>query len=345
MALKQPEIGDRSEPSRSASPSLVQAKVLITGASGFVGRALCESLVACGAEVTGAIRGSKASAVATTGTRTVWVGNVDSRTEWMRAVNGIDCVVHLAARVHVRRQVADKAYGEFREVNVAGSEQLAREAANAGVQRLVYVSTIKVNGEYTTDRPFSSSDAPHPVDAYAHSKREAESALAEIGRQTGMEIVVIRPPLVYGPGVKGNFLSMLRAIRAGVPLPLASCTNSRSLLGLTNFVDLLILCIRHPAAAGQTFLAADGEDLSTPELVKRLALALGKRARLFSVPRPLLRVASRLVGKPELYDRLCASLQVDISQARRTLGWTPSLSVDAELMRTALWFLGNDPQR
>ena len=345
MALKQPENGDRSEPSRGADPSLAQAKVLITGANGFVGRALSERLVTSGAEVTGAIRGSESSTVATVGARTVRVGEVDSKTEWMKAVNGIDCVVHLAARVHVRRQVADKAYGEFREVNLAGSTRLAREAAKAGVQRLIYVSTIKVNGEHTTGRPFSSSDALHPVDAYAHSKREAESALAEVGRQTGMEIVIVRPPLVYGPGVKGNFLSMLRIIQADVPLPLASCVNSRSLLGLTNLVDLLVLCIRHPAAAGQIFLAADGEDLSTPELVKRLARALGKRARLFSVPQPLLQVAARLMGKPELYDRLCCSLQVDISQTRRTLGWAPSSSVDTELMRTALWFLEKDLQR
>lgn len=344
MALKQSENGDHSEPSRSVDPSLARAKVLITGANGFVGRALCERLVASGAEVTGAIRGSDSGVVPTAGTRTVTVGDVDSKTEWMKAVNGIDCVVHLAARVHVRRQAANRAFDEFREVNVMGSERLAREAAKAGVQRLVYVSSIKVNGEYTTDRPFFPGDVSHPTDAYAHSKREAESVLGEVGRQTGMEIVIVRPPLVYGPGVKGNFLAMLRVVQAGLPLPLAACTNHRSLLGLSNLVDLLALCVRHPAATGQIFLAADGEDISTPELARRVASALGKQARLFSVPPSLLWIAARVVGKPELYDRLCGSLQVDIGQTRRVLGWTPATSVDAELVRTALWFLGKDVQ-
>lgn len=328
----------------SVGPERNLARVLVTGANGFVGRALCAHLVAKGSEVIGGIRATDADVVASTGARAVAVGNVGSKTDWMSALDGVDCVVHLAARVHVRREALNRSLGAFQEVNLAGSERLAREAAKAGVQRLVYVSSIKVNGEYTTDRSFFFSDTPQPIDAYAHSKWQAESVLADVGRQTGMEIVIVRPPLVYGPGVKGNFLALLRAVRAGWPLPLAHCTNHRSLLGLTNLVDFLARCVWHPAAAGQCLLATDGEDLSTPELVRRVARALGRQARLVPVPPSLLRFAARAVGKPELYDRLCSSLQIDIEQTRRLLDWTPPVSVDEELRRTALWFLGKGAQ-
>jgi nucleoside-diphosphate-sugar epimerase len=237
----------------------------------------------------------------------------------------------------MREKSADP-LAEFRRVNAAGTRRLAESAAQAGVRRFVYVSSIKVNGERTGNRPFTEADPPGPEDAYAQSKYEAEMALREIAARTGMEVVIVRPPLVYGPGVKGNFRTLLRVVRMGLPLPLASCDNRRSLVGLSNLADLLALCVTHPAAAGETFLAADGEDLSTPELLRRTGRALGRPARLFPVPPALLRAGARMFGRAGAGERLCGSLQVDISRARRILGWNPPSTVDEELARTAQWY-------
>jgi UDP-glucose 4-epimerase len=228
---------------------------------------------------------------------------------------------------------------DFRAVNTAGTINLARQAAAAGVKRIVYVSTIKVNGERTSGRPFYAEDEPQPQDAYAQSKLEAERALKDISQNTGLEVVIVRPPLVYGPGVKGNFLAMLRVIQKGWPLPLASCDNQRSFIGLTNLVSLLEKCVSHPAAAGQVFLAADGDDLSTPELLRRVARALGRKARLLPFPPALLHFAARIVGRPGIYERLCGSLQIDTGKTHELLDWTAPLSVDEELARTTSWFL------
>ena len=308
-------------------------KVLVTGATGFVGNALGEHLATHGHRVVPAVRRKAGLA------DEAIVGNIDDATDWTAALSGCNAVVHLAARVHVLHETVRDPLAEFRAVNLDGTVQLARQAAAMGVRRLVYVSTIKVNGEETQGRPFAEDDLPRPNDPYAISKWEAEQALQRVAAETGLEVVIVRPPLVHGPGVKGNFLSMMRSVGRGLPLPLASCVNRRSLIALSNFVDLLKMCISHPAAAGEVFLAADGEDLSTPELLRRVAKSLGRRARLFAFPPSLLRAGARLTGRDGIYVRLCGSLQVDAGKARELLGWTPPSSVDAELARTASWFL------
>ena len=266
------------------------------------------------------------------------MGSIDGHTDWGAALDGVTTVIHLAARVHVTRDTAADPLAEFRRVNVAGTERLALQAAARGVRRLVYVSSIKVNGERTDGRPFGDSDMPRPEGAYAQSKLEAEHVLRGIAARTGLDVVIVRPPLVYGPGVKGNFLSLLRLVDSGLPLPFARCDNRRSLIGVTNLADLLAECALHPAAAGEIFLAADGEDLSTPGLVRRVAGALGRRARLLPVPVSWLGGAARLLGRAALYERLCGSLQVDAGKAGRVLGWRPRLTVDDELTATARWY-------
>ena len=224
---------------------------------------------------------------------------------------------------------------EFRRVNVDGTLNLGRQAAAAGVRRFVFVSSIKVNGEDTpSGRRFSNGDAPTPQDPYGISKMEAEQGLRQIAADTGMEVVIVRPPLVYGPGVKANFAALMRAVQRGIPLPLTSVThNRRSFVALDNLVDLLITCIDHPAAANQTFLVSDGEDLSTADLLRRLGSAMEKPARLFPVPPSLLQLGANLLGKGDMAQRLLGNLQVDISHTRQTLGWTPPVSVDEGLRR------------
>jgi nucleoside-diphosphate-sugar epimerase len=226
---------------------------------------------------------------------------------------------------------------EFRKVNVAGTENLARQAAKAGVKRFVFLSSIKVNGEFTeAGQPFTADDVPAPEDPYGISKHEAERLLRQVAAETGMEVVVIRPPLVYGPGVKANFESMMRWLVRGVPLPLAAVTeNRRSLVALDNLVDLIVTCLNHSAAANQIFLVSDGEDLSTVELIKRMGVALGLPSRLFYIPPKLLKFSAEIVKKPGIYRRLCGSLELDISKTRQLLGWTPPVSIDEGLRRAA----------
>lgn len=303
--------------------------VAVTGASGFVGTALCCELHARGFAVRGTVR-SLHSSFSASGAEPVAVGNLDSTTDWSSALAGLDCVIHCAARAHVMHETEADALAAYRSVNVDGSRRLAEQAAAARVRRLVYLSSIKVNGEQTAlGAPFLFSDVPAPEDPYGISKWEAEQALWDVATKTGLEVVVVRPPLVYGPGVKGNFLRLLRWVARGVPLPLGAVHNQRSLVGLDNLVDLLIRCVDHPAAAGQTFLVSDGEDLSTPELIRQLADAMNKSPRLIPVPLPLLRLAGRMTGKAAEVDRLVGSLQIDSSFARETLGWTPPVSVEA----------------
>ena len=246
-------------------------------------------------------------------------------------------MIHTAARVHVMHDAATDPLSEYRRVNVQGTLHFARQAAAAGVKRFVFLSSIKVNGEATqVGQTFMADDAPAPQDPYGISKMEAEAGLREISAQTGMDVVIIRPPLVYGSGVKANFAAMMRWLSCGVPLPLGAIThNRRSLVALDNLVDLIVTCITHPAAANQTFLVSDGEDLSTTDLLRRMGQALGKPARLLPVPPALLKLGAALLGKPELAQRLCGSLQVDISKTRQLLGWCPPLSVDEGLRRAA----------
>jgi nucleoside-diphosphate-sugar epimerase len=268
------------------------------------------------------------------------MGSLSSEADWTVALRSVDQVVHLAARVHVMNDKSSDPLAEFRRVNVEGTANLARQAAAAGVRRFVYLSSIKVNGEFTeVGHPFTADDAPAPEDPYGVSKQEAELALRQIAADTGMEVVIVRPPLVYGPGVKANFESMMRWLARGVPLPLAAVTqNQRSLVALDNLVDLIMTCLSHPAAANQTFLVSDGEDLSTAGLIRRMGAALGHPARLFYVPPSMLKLGAQVVNKPGIYQRLCGSLQLDIAKTRRLLGWCPPVSVDEGLRRAAEGF-------
>lgn len=291
---------------------------MLTGASGFIGSALASSLTRNG------------TAVKHYSFSEMLDGNV------LQFETGYDVCIHLAARVHVMNDRVRDPLAEFRRCNVAGTVTLARQAAEAGIRRFVYISSIKVNGESTAPgTSFKPTDAPATRDPYGISKHEAESALHDIGRQTGMEITVIRPPLVYGPGVKANFAAMMRLIYRGVPLPIGCVRNKRSLVGLDNLISLIELCTVHPAAANQTFLVSDGIDLSTPDLARRIGDALGKPARLVPIPESIIKLGMGALGKADISQRLCESLQVDISVTRNLLGWTPPVSIDAGLRRVA----------
>lgn len=274
------------------------------------------------------------------GSEAFGIGSLSTDTDWTVALKNVEQVVHLAARVHVMNDKSLDPLAEFRRMNVEGTGALARQAAAAGVRRFVYLSSVKVNGEFTeVGEPFTADDVPAPEDPYGVSKHEAEQLLRQITAETGMEVVIIRPPLVYGPGVKANFESMMRWLARGLPLPLAAVTeNSRSLVALDNLVDLIVTCLHHPAAANQTFLVSDGEDLSTAELLKRMGAALGQPARLFPVPPALLKLGATVLNKPGIYQRLCGSLQLDITKTRELLGWTPPISVDEGLRRAAEGF-------
>jgi UDP-glucose 4-epimerase len=274
------------------------------------------------------------------GVESAFVGAVNGETNWTDPLRGVELIVHLAARVHIMRDEAIDPLADFRLVNVEGTLNLARQAAQAGVRRFIYLSSIKVNGEQTLPgQPFTEEDVPAPHDPYSISKYEAEEGLRELAQQTGMEVVIIRPPLVYGPGVKANFLNMMRWLHKGVPLPFASLNNRRSLVALDNLLDFIVVCLEHSAAANQIFLVSDGEDLSTAELLRRMASALGKPAHLMPMPISLLKVVAALTGRRDIAQRLCGSLQVDISKARTLLGWNPPMSMDEELSRTAQGFL------
>lgn len=306
---------------------------LVTGVSGMVGRRLCQMLEQRGTRVTSAFRLPNSLIP---GCTSACVGEIDGKTQWDIALHNVSIVVHLAARVHVMHETTTNPLAEFRRVNVDGTLNLARQAAAAGVRRFVFISSVKVNGESTqTGVPFTADDTPAPLDAYGISKMEAEQGLREIGAQTGMEVVIIRPPLVYGPGVKANFAAMMRWLKCGVPLPLGAIHNQRSLVAIDNLVDLILLCLTHPAAAHQTFLVSDGEDVSTTALLRRMGQAMGCPARLIPVPSGMLKLAGALVGKSDVVQRLCGSLQVDIAKTRDILGWTPPVSLDEGLRRAA----------
>lgn len=309
------------------------SRVLVTGANGFVGRAMCQQLAARGVSFVPVTRREDQAAPGA-----LVVGELAGDTDWSAALAGVDVVVHLASRVHVMRDRAADPLAEFRRVNTLGTLNLARQAAAAGIRRFVFVSTVKVNGE-GGPQPYTEDDQPIPQGAYARSKWEAECALREIAGSSAMALVIVRPPLVYGPGAKANFLSMMRWINRGVPLPLGAIHNRRSLVALDNLVDFLMTCITHPAAANQTFLVSDGEDLSTTQLLVRMAAALERPARLLPVPEWMLKASASFLRKGEFAQRLCGSLRVDIAKARALLGWSPPLSVDEGLRRAAADFL------
>jgi nucleoside-diphosphate-sugar epimerase len=323
-------------------------RILITGATGFIGSALSHGLLEAGHPVRGVVRASKGAPH--------WATPESASFDWMilhdrsteretnEALQGVQSVVHLAARVHIMVDDASNPLQEFRRVNVDWTERLARAAASQGVHRFVYLSSIKVNGEQTVV-PFTEQDPPKPRDPYGVSKWEAEQALARVSTQTGMEVVVVRSPLVYGPGVRGNFLQLLNIIRRGFPFPLASIRNQRSLVYLGNLVDALARCTQDPRAAGRTYLVRDGEDLSTPELVRRLGVAMGSRVCLWSCPTTFLYWMGQVAGKREIIDRLVGSLQVNSSKIQTELDWHPPFTVDTGLSETAAWFSARTASR
>ncbi len=316
-------------------------RVLVTGANGFIGRALCRALASADVWVRAAVRSrGRGGAIAT---EEVVVGDLGPATGWADALHEVEVVVHLAARVHVLRETAADPLAAFRVPNVLGTERLARSCAEAGVRRLIFLSSVKVNGEATGARGFTEEDPPTPEDAYAVSKAEAEVLLRKVAKDTGLEVVVIRPCLVYGPGVGGNVRLLLRALARGVPLPLGSVRNRRSLMGLDNLCDLLQRCVAHPSASGETFLATDGRDLSTPEMIRALAAGLGRPARLIPVPPRVLKMAARLSGQTPAVQRLAGSLEVDSGKVRRMLEWMTPVSPEEGLRRTGEWYRNHQP--
>lgn len=310
-------------------------KVLVTGANGFVGSALCEELRRRGVDWRGAMRRPPAGA----DPRVVTMPSLSPDADWAPVLDGVGVVIHAAARVHVMHDQSDNPLVEFRRANTEGTLALARQAAAVGVKRFVFVSSIKVNGEGTRPgQPFVAQVSQAPCDPYGLSKYEAEEGLKALAAESGLECVIVRPPLVYGPGVGANFLSMMRWIARGVPLPLGAIHNHRSLVALDNLVDLLLTCATHPSAANRVFLVSDGEDLSTTDLLRRLGRAMGKTPYLLPVPAAALRWGATLLGRGDIGRRLCGSLQVDASETSRTLGWKPIIGVDAALAKVAAAF-------
>lgn len=302
------------------------SRVAVTGANGFVGSALVETLVRGGVQARGLVRSASQRGQVT-------IGDIHGQTDWGAALQGVDVVIHCAARVHVMVESEREPIAAFRRINTDGSRRLAEEAARMGVQRIVYVSSIKVYGETTPMTPrgpehFRFDDAPSPVDPYGVSKWEAEQAIMEVADRTGLEFVIVRPPLVYGPGVGGNFARLVQLVRRGVPIPFGRVRNYRSLVARQNLVDLLAKCASHPCAPGRVFLVSDDEDVSTPDLVRRIASAMGQPSRLIPVPVWFLRTIGRLTGRSAEVERLLDSLTVDIQATRDILGWDPPVTLD-----------------
>lgn len=311
-------------------------KILVTGATGFVGKHLCAELQHQGFSVRIALRSARPT---DQNLEQVLVESIDGETDWTDALLNIDVVIHLAARAHILKKKADDSLDEYLKVNLLGTENLARQAAQCGVKRLVYVSSIGVNGSGTDGRlPFSENDEPDPHSPYALSKWQAESGLKQILKGTGLEATVVRPPLIYGAEAPGNFARMLRVLARNIPLPFASVHNTRSLIYVKNLVSALILCATHPAAGGQTYLVSDGEDVSTRDLLRLTGNAMGCPAKLFPCPTALLRLAGFLAGKENQMLSLLGSLQVDNSKIRRELDWKPPYTLRQGLQETGEWY-------
>lgn len=312
--------------------------ILVTGANGFVGTRVVQVLT----QASYAVRAAARRPLQHLPREVQWCASpvLDAQADWRPALKDVTCIVHCAARVHVMHDTTQDPLQTYREVNLHGTLRLAEQAVAAGVKRFIFLSSIKVNGEATEfGQPFTAQATPQPVDPYGLSKWEAEQALFELSKATGLEIVVIRPPLVYGPGVKANFLAMMQWVARGIPLPLGAARhNRRSFVSLDNLVDLIRVCVNHPAAAQQTFLVSDDHDLSTAELLQRMAKALKCPSRLLPVPTRLLEFSAKLLGKGAIAQRLLGNLQLDINATRRCLDWTPPLSVDEGLRQVAATF-------
>ena len=318
-------------------------KLLLTGANGFVGNSLCKRLLEENNNIIAPLRSPELLEKHKL-LHSVKITGLQDDIDWSAMLNGVDVVVHLASRVHVMNELSDDPLVEFRKINVDATFNLARQAAKAGVKRFIYLSSIKVNGEVTfLNQPFTTKDQASPVDSYGISKFEAENSLLQLAASTKLEVVIIRPPLVYGPGVKANFLNMMKWLYKCIPLPFGAIHNKRSLVALDNLVDLILTCISHPAAANQIFLVSDGEDLSTTELLSRMAHSLRKQSFLLPIDQKILEFSFKLVGKKELAQRLCSSLQVDISQTKKLLNWVPPVSIDESMRETAEHFIKSQP--
>ena len=313
--------------------------ILVTGANGFIGNAIRGLLRQRNYLVRGTVR-SLGRATGPNSDDVIEIGDIDSATNWLHVLENIDAVIHLAARAHIIRETSNNPLLEFRKINVSGTEKLAQGAVRAKVKRFIYVSSIGVNGQCNNeDVPFTEIDSPNPHDPYTTSKWEAEQTLLKISKETNLEVVIIRCPLVYGPHVKGNFLRLMKIVERGLPLPFASVNNRRSLLYVENLTDLIIHCIESKNVASRTFLASDNEDISTPDLIRQLANAMGVKARLFSFNSRLLKSFAKAFGKTDEFNRLCGSLRVNSSKARRILNWQPPISVDEGIKRTVEWYL------
>lgn len=315
-------------------------RTLITGSNGFIGKELCLYLSREGHYVRGGVR-RKEENIRGACTDFVVTGDIGPATDWSLVLEGIDSIVHLAGRVHVTRDTSKEPMAEFRKVNVSGTEGLARQAAKAGVKRFIFVSSVKVNGEGRPE-PYREDDSSKPQDAYGISKLEAEQVLARVSADTGMSVVILRLPLVYGQGVKANFRSLFKLSASGLPLPFKAIDNRRSFLYLGNLVDAIDLCLNHPRAAGETFMVSDGQDVSTPDLIRTIASAMNKRVRLFSVSKAILRGVCGFLGKREGIEKLIGSLIVDSSKIRNTLGWHPPFTLEDGICETARYYINND---
>ena len=317
---------------------MTQETILITGVTGFLGAALADHL----------IKNTNYNIIATTRQLTplhknikqIVIGDLNQNINWIPILTKVDHIIHLAGRAHIMQDNAKNPLKEFRKINTESTLKLAKQAAQLGIKRFIYLSSIKVNGEHTKpEKPFQYNDKNIPTDPYALSKYEAEQGLKQIAQDTGMQFIIIRPPLVYGPKVKANFLNMMQWLYKGTPLPLGSINNKRSLIALDNLIDLIITCINHPKAKNNTFLVSDDEDISTTELLKRMADALGKPSRLLAIPSSILTLTATLLGKKEIAQRLCNSLQVDIKHTKKTLDWKPPISINKALKKTANAFI------
>ncbi len=311
--------------------------VLITGVGGFIGRELCVRMLAEGWQVRGTFRSEIDVSRLPRGVEAVSIASIDSDTKWDDALAGIDTVVHLAARVHVMDDSSLDPITEYRKVNVEGTKCLAIAAAKAGVKRFVFISSVKVNGEGRA-AAYTEDDEEAPEDSYGVSKWEAEQELHKISDTTGIEVVILRPPLVYGPGVKANFLRLFKIVERGIPLPLSSIKNRRSFIYLGNLIDAIITCIVHPGAAGHTFLVGDEENISTPGLIRQIALAMEKPTLLFPIPPFLMRLTGKLLGKSAAIDRLLGSLTIDSTRVRKELEWKPPYKMEQGIRETAKWY-------
>lgn len=306
-------------------------RVLITGANGFIGRNLCVFLKRKGYSIRAAVRNNVRDPIVD---EYILAGDMNESTDWQEALAGVDIVIHLAAHVHIMHDSVVDPVEAFHKVNVLGTERLAKMAANAGVRRFIFISSIGVNGEFTGKEPFVENSTPNPVGAYAVSKWEAEQVLHKISKETGMEVVILRAPLVYGLNAPGNFKRLIHLIKAGIPLPLGNINSLRSFLYVGNLVDAIVACIENPAARNNTFLISDGDDITVPDLIKMIACAMGRKTVLFSLHPGILKTLCRLAGKSEELEKLTGTLFVDSSKIRNLLGWKPPWTLGEGIRET-----------